>query len=93
MKDLLPNNFGVKGYIGNPDRLRLNHPLASMISYFAEPTNESCFELAFFIKDTWVTEIIPEFSSYAELECGETRVYRFVPSKVLHDFLDSFSVK
>lgn len=87
----LPANFGKKGYVGNPNRVKIRHPLASEISFFAEPLQENFCEAAFFIGDAWVLETIPELSAYAENFVGETRVYRYIPRQSLEDFLDIFA--
>ena len=83
------NNFGAKtGYIGNPFRARINHPLADEISYFEEPSAQDCFEVAFFKGNGWVTETIPELSLWAEDDFGfDSRVYRYIPKEVVYTFL------
>ena len=87
------NNFGAKtGYVGNPLRARINHPLADEISYFEEPSATDCFEVAFFKGNDWVTEIVPELSLWAESYAGNTRVYRYIPKEVVYTFLVRFEV-
>jgi len=94
-------NFGMPGYAGNPIRTRINHPMADEISYFEEPDAEDCFEVAFFVNREndheemdWVTKIVPELSLWAENEYGRaisiSRVYRYIPKKVVYTFLVRF---
>jgi hypothetical protein len=79
-------NFGKLGYVGNPFRTPINHPLADTISYFEEPSAEDCFEAAFFKNGQWVVDIIPELSEWAEDDFGSgSRVYRYVPKEVVQN--------
>ena len=81
----------IVGFIGNPYRAYINHPLANKISYFEEPSAEDCFEAAFFNNDEWVVDIIPELSLWAEDDFGSgTRVYRYIPKEVVYTFLVRF---
>lgn len=93
-------NLGMPGYAGNPIRTRINHPMADEISYFEEPDAEDCFEVAFFVNRPdspamdWVTKVVPEFSLWAETVYGnrdlDSRVYRYIPKKVVYTFLTRF---
>ena len=87
----LPKNFGKKGYVGNPHKVSINHPLASEMSFFKEPSSENFCEAAFFNKDKWVIATIPELSEYADVIATETRVYRYIPQDVLEKFISDFS--
>lgn len=80
------------GYIGNPARIPINHPLADGLSFFHEPDDDECYELAFFKGQEWVIETIPLFSKYAETEFRNmySRVYRYVPKNEFHDFLEVY---
>jgi hypothetical protein len=90
-------NLGMPGYAGNPLRIHINHPMADEISYFEEPDEEDCFEVAFFVNRSdspamdWVTEVVPELSLWAENDYGlDSRVYRYVPKEVVYTFLTRF---
>lgn len=95
MRDFGIKNFGEPGYVGNPLRVRINHPLADEISYFHDPSASDCMEVAFFKNDQWVTDLIPELSLWAESDFAEypLRVYRFVPTEVVYIFLVRFEVR
>ena len=81
----------IVGFIGNPYRAYINHPLADEMSYFYEPSAEDCFEAAFFNGNDWVVDIIPELSLWAEDDLGSgTRVYRYIPKEVVYTFLVKF---
>ena len=86
-------NFGEPGYIGNPLRARINHPLADEISYFHEPSAHSCMEVAFFKNGEWVTALIPELSLWADEYPCRTRVYHLIPIEVVYTFLVRFEVR
>ena len=80
------------GYIGNPARLPINHPLADGISFFRISGDEAIYELAFFKNGDWVTETIPFFGTYAESAYPgmRSRVYQGIPKKDLQDFLEIY---
>lgn len=96
-------NLGMPGYAGNPIRTRINHPMADVISYFEEQDAEDCFEVAFFVNCSdspamdWVTQVVPEFSLWAERAYGSgdlnSRVYRYIPKEVVYTFLVRFEAE
>ena len=93
MRDFGIKNFGEPGYIGNPLRARINHPLADEISYFEEPSAQDCFEVAFFKDHEWVNVTVPELSLWVEPFEGVSRVYRYIPKEVVYTFLVRFEVR
>ena len=80
----------IVGFIGNPYRAYINHPLADEMSYFYEPYDDGSMEVAFFKGDEWVNTAVPELSLWAEDDFGVSRVYRFVPKEVVYTFLVKF---
>ena len=85
------NNFGKPGHIGNPFLAHVNHPSVHTVSYFEEPHDADCFEIAFHFDHQFVTEIIKGFEQYAEPVAGDTRVYRYVPKNIVIDFINDNS--
>jgi hypothetical protein len=76
------------------DPIKINHPMANKISvqngeHHYAGVNTS--ELAFFMNNKWVTEIIPEFADYAEAWAGDTRVYGWVPNELVERFLENYA--
>lgn len=83
------DNFGKKGFIGNPNRAAIHHMLTDEISYFQEPHDSGCYEIAFFYRGEWVTDYIPEFAEYADgKEEDFTLVYRYVPKDLVEKFVE-----
>ena len=70
----------------------ITHPLANRISiqdgeyHYCTPGKSS--ELAFFMNNKWVTEVIPEFAEYADTDALDTRVYGWVPNEKINEFME-----
>lgn len=72
----------------------INHPLADEISISMGPQISMArfpytVEIAFFRKNEWVNEVLPEFAYFA-MDSSDT-VYGYVPTDKVFEFLHRFS--
>lgn len=74
----------------------INHPMAdeiSIIDHEHSYSSNETKEIAFFLNDEWVTDILPEFEEHTPLAPdGDTRVYGWVPTVKINAFMEKFSV-
>ena len=73
--------------------INITHPMANKISIQDSPWHycgEETSEIAFFMNNEWVTNIIPEFDDYADAQAMDTRVYGWVPNELIDEFLDKY---
>lgn len=81
-------------FIPEPNRIPINHPLADEVSIidhahaYCEPGISS--EIAFFVRDAWVTDVLSEFADYADAPAGDTLVYCHVPNDEIDSFLETY---
>ena len=81
-------------FLLEPNRITINHPMADEVSIidhqyaYCVPGESS--EVAFFVRDKWVTDILPEFAEYADALAGDTLVYGHVPNEMLDAFLAEY---
>jgi len=83
-------------------KISIKHELADSVSIVGSNdegsglriyANEDSVEIAFFKQGNWVTELIPEFTEYAEAPFdGEYSTYGWVPKNEVLSFLLRFSV-
>ena len=85
-------SFGVEKHVVS--RTSLHHPMADEIS-IALGDNGYCkfpysVELAFFKNGEWVTDILPEFATFADGVAGDTLVYASVPILDFAQFITNY---
>lgn len=77
-------------------KVAVDHPLVDTVSVLTDAGNykgSGMSEIAFFNKGKWVVTRIPEFAPYSESIAYDTRVYAWVPTKLVRDFIDKYQVK
>lgn len=78
------------------NHIKIDHPLANKISVqnseYHHCTPGKSSEIAFFLNNKFQTEIIEEFSDYADGLEGDTLVYSFVPDDLIDEFIELFGV-
>ena len=81
-------------FLPEPNRITINHPMADEVSIidhqYAYCESGVSSEIAFFVRDKWVTDILPEFAEYADARGGDTLVYCHVPNDLLASFVGEY---
>lgn len=75
--------------------VNITHPMADEMSIIDHPlamAGSGSKEIAFFMNNEWVTDIISEFAEYADAQAMDTRVYGYVPIAAIDEFLDNYSL-